>query len=68
MGWCQAAGWGYCTRLEGNLTLQHAGGEMSMGDIIKLCPEGLVNAELYSSGVRTNIAVSCMKRAIKSPG
>ena len=55
VGWCQEAGWGYRIRLKGNLTLQHEGGEIATGEAVKLCPEGLVNAELYGSGVRTNI-------------
>jgi len=56
-GWCQEAGWGYRIRLKGNLTLQHEGGEIGTGEAVKLCPEGLCAAELYGSGVRTNIGV-----------
>lgn len=55
IGWCQAAGWGYRIRLKGNLTLQHEGGEMNTGEAVKLYPEGLLNAQLYGSGVQTNI-------------
>lgn len=55
IGWCREAGWGYRIRLKGNLTLQHKGGEITTGEAVKLCPEGLTNAELYGSGVRTNI-------------
>jgi len=55
VGWCRKAGWGYRIRLKGNLTLQHEGGEMSAGDAVKLCPDGLRAAELYGSGVRTHI-------------
>lgn len=55
--WCKKAGWGYRIRLKGNLTLQHQGGELSCAEIIDLMPQGLINAELYGSGVRTNIGV-----------
>lgn len=57
IGWCQDAGWQYRIRLKGNLGLAHKDGEMSTGDILRLCPEGLTSAELYGSGVRTNIGV-----------
>lgn len=53
--WCQKARWQYRIRLKGNLTLQHEDGEMSTSEAVKLCPEGLVKAELYGSGVKTNI-------------
>ena len=53
--WCQDAGWGYRIRLKGNLTLHHQGGEITTGEGAKLCPDGLCAAELYGSGVRTNI-------------
>ena len=53
--WCQKANWGYRLRLKGNLTLQHQGGEMMTGEIAELLPEGIVNAELYGTGVVTNI-------------
>ncbi len=55
--WCQDAGWGYRIRLKGNLTLQHQGGELSCIEIRELMPQGLINAELYGSGVFTNIGV-----------
>ena len=55
--WCQEAGWGYRLRLKGNLTLQHQGGEMVTREIAELLPEGIVNAELYGTGVVTNIGV-----------
>lgn len=55
VGWCREAGWGYRIRLKGNLTLRHEGGEMSAGEAVELCPGGLTGAELYGSGVRTNI-------------
>lgn len=55
--WCQEAGWGYRLRLKGNLTLQHQGGEMVTREIAELSPEGIVNAELYGTGVVTNIGV-----------
>ena len=57
IAWCQQAGWDYRIRLKGNLTLQHQGGELLTGEIRDLCPEGIENAELYGSGVRTNIGV-----------
>lgn len=55
--WCQEANWGYRLRLKGNLTLQHQGGEMVTREIAELLPEGIVNAELYGTGVVTNIGV-----------
>ena len=55
--YCQKAGWGYRIRLKGNLTLHHLGGELSCGEIKKLMPQGLINAELYGSSVFTNIGV-----------
>lgn len=55
--WCQKAGWDYRLRLKGNLTLQHQGGEMATSEIAELMPEGLTKAELYGTGVITNIGV-----------
>jgi len=55
--WGQKAGWDYRLRLKGNLTLQHQGGEMVTREIAELIPEGIVNAELYGTGVTTNIGV-----------
>ena len=55
VGWCQEAGWGYRIRLKGNLTLEHEGAEITTGEAVRLCPEGLTEAELYGRGVRTNI-------------
>lgn len=57
ISWCQKAQWGYRIRLKGNLTLQHHGGELTCGEIEGLMPQGLENAELYGSGVATNIGV-----------
>jgi hypothetical protein len=57
IGWCQATQWSYRIRLKGNLTLQHEGGEITTGEVLKLSPEGLEKAELYGSGVLTNIGV-----------
>jgi len=72
IGWCQAAGWSYRIRLKGNLTLIHQGGELSTGDLVTLLPKGIMpkgimpkgimpkgitGAELYGSGVLTNIGV-----------
>jgi hypothetical protein len=53
--WCQETGWGYRIRMKGNLTLSHEGGEITTGEAVRLTPEGLKGAELYGSGVRTNI-------------
>jgi hypothetical protein len=52
---CQKYDFAYRIRMKGNLTLTHKGGEMRVDDIPKLCPEGLVDAELSGSGVHTNI-------------
>lgn len=57
IGWCQRAGWQYRIRLKGNLTLYHEGGEMATGDLLRLCPEGVRAAQLYDSGVHSNIGV-----------
>ena len=55
--WCQEAGWGYRIRLKGNLTLTHEGGEITTGEAVSLMPKGLAGAELYGSGVTTNIGI-----------
>ena len=55
--YCQEAGWGYRIRLKGNLTLQHQGGELTTGEAVQLMPDGLEKAELYGSGVITNIGI-----------
>ncbi|MGB0720601.1 MAG: transposase, partial [Bdellovibrionales bacterium] len=55
IGWCQKADWQYRIRLKSNLTIGHEGGEIRTGEAVKLCPEGVVDAQLYGSGVRTNI-------------
>jgi hypothetical protein len=57
IAWCQAAGWGYRIRLKGNLGLGHDGGEMTTGEAVALMPGGLEGAELYGSGVLTNIGL-----------
>ncbi len=57
IGWCQDAGWGYRIRLKGNLSLGHEGGEMTTGEALSLMPGGLEGAELYGSGVVTNIGL-----------
>ncbi len=57
IAWCQDAGWGYRIRLRGNLGLGHDGGEMTTGEAISLMPGGLQGAELYGSGVLTNIGL-----------
>jgi hypothetical protein len=53
--WCQKAGWSYRIRLKGNLTLCHEGGEITTGEVVTALPNGVENAELYGSGVRTGI-------------
>lgn len=55
--WCQEAGWDYRIRLRSNLTLTHQGGKLSTGEILQLMPQGIENAELYGTGVTTNIGV-----------
>lgn len=55
--WCQEAGWAYRIRLKGNLTLTHEGGELTTGDVVTRMPHGVTGAELYGSGVTTNIGV-----------
>jgi hypothetical protein len=57
IGWCQNAGWSWRIRLKGNLTLIHQGGELTTGEIAALQPNGVLDAELYGSGVKTNIGV-----------
>ena len=55
IGWCLKAGWDYRVRLKGNLTLQHCGAEIMSGDIARFAPQGIEKAELYGTGVVTNI-------------
>jgi hypothetical protein len=57
IGWCQKARWSYRIRLKGNLTLAHEGGELTTGDVASRLPKGVTGAELYGSGVATNIGV-----------
>ena len=57
IGWCQKAGWSYRIRLKGNLTLAHEGGELTTGDVASRLPKGVTGAELYGSGVVSNIGV-----------
>jgi len=57
IGWCQEAGWSYRIRLKGNLTLTHEGGEITTGDVAARIQKGVRDAELYGSGVKTNIGV-----------
>lgn len=57
IGWCQQSGWGYRIRLKGNLALSHEGGELTTGEAVTLLPGGLEGAELYGSGVHTNIGI-----------
>jgi hypothetical protein len=55
--WCQETGWDFRIRLKSNLTLMHQGGELSTGEILLTVPQGIENAELYGTGVTTNIGV-----------
>ena len=57
IGWCQEAGRDYRLRMKGNITLQHRGGELLTREIAGLIPEGIVNAELYGTGVFSAIGV-----------
>lgn len=57
IGWCQKADWSYRIRLKGNLTLAHEGGELTTGEVAQRLPQGIMGAELYGSGVSTNIGV-----------
>src|ERR1700761_1994948 len=52
---CQKHGFHYRLRLKGNLTLTHQGGELRVDDMAKLTPGGLTEAELWGTGVITNI-------------
>lgn len=54
---CQDRGWSYRIRLKGNLTCQHEGGEITTGEIVGMPGYGIENAELYGTGVVTNIGV-----------
>ncbi len=56
-GWCREAGRDYRLRMKGNITLQHQGGEPLTREIAGLIPEGIVNAELYGTGVFSAIGV-----------
>lgn len=55
--WCQKAEWSYRIRMKGNLTLGHEGGELTTSEVVTRLPQGVVGAELYGSGVTTNIGV-----------
>jgi hypothetical protein len=55
VNWCVAAGWDYRIRLKANLTLAHAGGEMTTGEVLALAPEGLTGARLCGTSAATNI-------------
>ena len=57
VGWCQKAGWSYRIRLKGNLTLAHQGGELTSAEVATRLAPGITGAELYGSGVLTNIGV-----------
>ena len=51
---CQRHGWSYRIRLRANLLLRHEGGELRVDEIAGL-GEGVIGADLSSSGVITNI-------------
>lgn len=55
--WCQEAGWDYRIRLRSNLTLTAQGDRLSTGEILQVAPQGIEKAELYGTGVTTNIGV-----------
>ena len=57
IGWCREAGRDCRLRMKGNITLQHRGGELLTREIAGLIPEGIVNAELYGTGVFSAIGV-----------
>ena len=57
IGWCREAGRDCRLRMKGNITLQHRGGEPLTREIAGLIPEGIVNAELYGTGVFSTIGV-----------
>jgi len=57
IGWCRKAEWSYRIRLKGNLTLTHEGGELTTSEVALLLPQGVTEAELYGSGVTTNIGI-----------
>ena len=57
IGWCQQASWGYRIRLKSNLTLHHAGADITTGDVARFAREGIEEAELYGSGITTSIGV-----------
>jgi hypothetical protein len=54
---CKHRGWGYRLRLKGNLTCQHQEGEITTGAIVHASGYGIEKAELYNTGVVTNIGV-----------
>lgn len=56
IGWCQEARWGYRIRLKSNLTLSHAGGELTTGEAVRLAPQGLTGTVLCGA-VTTNLGI-----------
>lgn len=54
---CQQRNWSYALRLKGNLTLAHEGGELTTSEVATIGGYGIENAELYGTGVKTNIGV-----------
>ena len=57
INWCKKTGWDYRIRLKSNLTLNAQGSKLSTGEILLTMPQGIENAELYGTGVTTNIGV-----------
>ena len=53
--WCVAAGWDYRIRLKSNLIVNHAGGEITTGEVLSLEPQGVLGAKLTGARSATNI-------------
>jgi len=54
---CQDFKWQYRIRLKGNLILHHQGGELQTGELASLYVDGIEDAELNESGVKTCVGV-----------
>lgn len=54
---CQKMKWKYRVRLKGNMILNHKGGELKTGELLKLGLKSVEEAELNQTGVMTNIGV-----------
>ena len=57
IGLCQKLKWQYRIRLKGNLILQHQGGEIKTGETLSLGLDGLEDAQLNGSKVKTSIGI-----------